>query len=233
MSQYTISIKSIINIKSHVAPYNDDVFADTAKKIQRGREIFFNFDYEGDELFKRLFEEKFIIKNLTENICYNDVDLFILALKNDVETKAPIYYKRYKAISELRESDLSLGDETTHTSTREGSESRTDSANSETNSNTTANGKTKSSQFPQDIANADDFGAIRYMDGGNASEDKSTGKSTNKSSSNGSGQHRETLTDKTTRKISPLDRMQTHLNLQADIITDFVNSFNDLFIQIW
>lgn len=40
MSQYTISIKSIINLNSHLAPYNDYVFADTAKKLSAAEKSF-------------------------------------------------------------------------------------------------------------------------------------------------------------------------------------------------
>ena len=241
MSQYTISIKSIINIKSHLAPYNDDVFADTKKKIERGREIFFNFDYDGDDRFKRLFEEKFIIKNLTENICYNDVDLFLLALKNDVEIKAPMFYKKYKAIEDLKESELTNGGtiirESNRDTKRDATDTRTDEAESQTESQTNASGKTKNSQFPQKVVASTSLNDINYMDSGNASENDSTAESSNTSTSSGTGKHNENGNDKFSEKvvnsISKFEHIEMFLNIQNDIITDFVNSFNNLFMQIW
>lgn len=233
MSQYTISIKSIINLNSHLAPYNDDVFADTAKKIERGREIFFNFDYAGDDEFKRLFEEKFLIKNLQENICYDDVELFLLALKNDVQTKAPLYYKRYDAISDLAENDIVIGDSYKHTSRRDSTGNRSDSATSSTSGKTSSKGKTKSSQFPQDIEQSSDFDDIEYMDDGNASVNDSTSSSTNKSDSSGKSSDIDIFSEESSRTVSPLERMEKYIELQRDVISDFVNSFDNLFIGLW
>ena len=228
MSQYTISLKSIINIKSHLEPYNDDVFADTAKKIERGREIFFNFDYPGDAEFKELFETAFIIKNLTENIYCLDVDLFMLALKNDVLIRAPYFYKRYQAVKELNENDLSLGDKITHTSERSGeNENKSAATNKAESSNS---GKSKSSQFPQDIV-ASAFGDIKYMDGGTASDN--SGKSSGSNTGEQSGTFAEHFSESTQRDISKVERLELYLNLQRDIITEFVNSFNNLFMLIW
>lgn len=233
MSQYTISIKSIINLNSHLEPYNDDVFADTAKKIERGREIFFNFDYTGDDEFKRLFEEKFLIKNLQENICYDDIELFLLALKNDVQTKAPLYYKGYKAIADLKESDMIIGDSYKHTSRRDSTGSRSDSATSSTSGKTSSEGKTKSSQFPQDIEQSSDFDDIEYMDGGNASVNDSSSSSSNKSDSSGKSSDTDIFSEESSRTVSPFERIERCIALQMDVITDFVNSFDNLFMGLW
>lgn len=233
MSQYTISIKSIINLNSHLEPYNDDVFADTAKKIERGREIFFNFDYAGDDEFKRLFEEKFIIKNLQENICYYDVELFLLALKNDVQTKAPLYYKWYAAIADLTESDITIGESYKHTSRRDSTGNRSDSATSSTSGKTSSEGKTKSSQFPQDIEQSSDFDDIEYIDGGNASVNDSSSSSTNKSESSGKSSDTDIFSEESSRTVSPFERIEQYLALQMDVITDFVNSFDNLFMGLW
>ena len=108
MSQYTISLKSIINIKSHFNN-NDDVFADTKQKIKRGRELFFNYDYDGDKVFKDLFEDAFMIRYLEQNIYCNDIDLFELTLENEVKIKAPIFYGKYKDIQRLKELVISEG----------------------------------------------------------------------------------------------------------------------------
>lgn len=212
MSQYSISLKSIINIESHNPPYND-VYADTDKKIERGREIFFNFDYDGDEKFKELFENEFIINYLTEDIYCLDVELFKLALKNDVLVKAPIFYNKYKAIEELKNTDLTLGDKTV-------TKRQLDEEHS---ANSSASGNTKTSQFPQDIENSSSFGSINYMDAGTASDNKNT--------SSGKAKHVETA--ETLRTVNAFDRIEKYLDLQLDVISDFVRSFNNLFVRIW
>lgn len=229
MSQYSISLKSIINIKSHNPPFNDDVYADTAKKIERGREIFFNFDYDGDAKFKELFENKFIINYLTENIYCLDVELFMLALQNDVRVKAPIFYNKYKAIEELKNTDLTLGDKTV--TDRELDEEHADTAKSSTSATSSASGKTKTSQFPQDISTAASFNSINYMDAGSASDNSNKSSSINTSDGNGTAKHNEHA--ETVRTVNAFDRIEKYLDLQLDVISDFVRSFNDLFIRIW
>lgn len=229
MSQYSISLKSIININSHGEPHNDDVFANSHKKIERGREIFFNFDYDGDEKFKELFENKFIINYLTENIFCLDIDLFLLALQNDVKIKAPIFYNKYKAIEELKDADLTLGDKTSVN--RQLDEEHADKANATTTGSGSTSGKSKSSQFPQDIVNSSSFDSINYMDGGNASETSNSSKSSN--TSDGSGRSKHVESSETVRTVNAFDRIEKYLELQLDVITDFVMSFNNLFMLIW
>jgi hypothetical protein len=229
MSQYSISLKSIININSHGEPYNDDVYANTPKKIERGREIFFNFDYDGDEKFKELFENKFIINYLTENIFCLDIDLFMLALQNDVKIKAPIFYNKYKAIEELKNADLTLGDKTTVN--RQLDEEHEDTAKATTKASGSGTGKSKTSQFPQDIENASSFNSINYMDAGNASETSNKSESSNTSDGSGTSKHVES--SETLRTVNAFDRIEKYLELQLDIITDFVMSFNNLFMRIW
>lgn len=229
MSQYSISIKSIININSHFEPYNDDVFGNVEKKIERGREILFNFDYEGDKKFKELFENKFLINYLTENIYCLDVDLFLLALQNDVKVKAPIYYNRYKAVEELKKTDLAIGDKTTVN--RHLTENDNDKANSTTKGSSSGVNKNKNSQFPQDIVNASSFDSINYMDSGNSSETKNKSESTNTSEGSRIAKH-----DENTETLSSgvvFDKLEKYLELQLDVITDFVMSFNNLFMRIW
>lgn len=225
MSQYSISLKSIINIKSHFK-YNDDVFADTKKKIERGREIFFNFNYDGDDKFKELFERKFLLKNLEESIYCLDADLFILQLENEVKTLAPIYYEKYNAIAELIKTGSMLGDTTRYT--RELNEEHSDTATSDTSASSSGTNKSKSSQFPQDI-NASSFENVNYMDSGNISENKSSSSSGNKSKSDGTAKHVETAT---THNVT-IDKLERYLSLQLNVIEDFVNALNGLFMRIW
>ena len=227
MSQYSISLKSIINIKSHFNN-NDDVFADTRKKIERGRELFFNFDYEGDAEFKNLFEDKFMINYLDESIYTLDADTFILALENDVKTKAPIFYKKYLAINELK-NDIILGSK--HITDRELNEEHADTAKSSTKATSSGTGKSKTSQFPQDIVDAPNFGSINYMDAGNASETSNKSDSTNQS--DGSGTAKNVEHTEVTEITDALARIERYTYMQLDIISDFVRSFNDLFMRIW
>lgn len=240
MSQYSISLKSIINIKSHF-DNDDDVFANTKLKIKRGREIFFDFDYDGDDEFKELFENKFMINYLRESIYCDDADLFILALENEVKIKAPIFYNKYKAIQELKNADLALGDRTvtnrdgSDTKTNNGSSSNTASA--QTSGSTSESGKTKTSQFPQDIVSSGSFSSIDYMDAGTASDNSgsssgtssSTSRTTNSDNSDGSFvEHTETI-----HTVNPFDRIEKYMELQLDVISDFVLSFRNLFMRIW
>jgi len=205
MSQYTISIKSIINIESHLPPFDDDVFANTEKKIERGRQILFNFDYEGGDDFKRLFEESFIIKNLEKDIYCYDVDLFLLTLKNEVQKKAGLYYKKYSAISDLALSDLRAAEKST--------------LESEGTAKTSSKNKTLSSQFPRDIADAEEFSDVKHLDNGGMGENSGDTKSTTKSTQ--------------TTERAKLDNIDKFIDAQRDVITDFVNDLNELFVQLW
>ena len=216
MSQYSISIKSIINIESHNPPYNDNVFADVPKKIERGREIFFNYDYEGDAVFKELFEKAFILNYLDESIYCLDVDLFKLNLENDVKIKAPLFYNKYKAVQELKNTELAIGDIDTS--------SRQSQAQSDTSAESSSTGKSKTSQFPQDI-NTNNFQNVRYMDAGSISDNENESKSANISSM--------TETVKNSRNTDVINKLAYYMQLENNVISDFVKSFRDMFMGIW
>lgn len=227
MSQYSISLKSVINIKSHFTN-EDDVFADTKKKIERGRELFFNYDYEGSDEFKELFEEKFVINYLDESIYCLDVDLFLLALENDVITKAPIYFKKWSAVNNLKE-DAILGSK--RTTDRVLDEEHADTAKSSTKATSSGTGKTKTSQFPQDIVGASGFDAVKYMDAGNISNTNNSSNSENNSEGSGTAKHTEHTESSETFDV--LAKIERYKNMELDIISDFVRSFSNLFMRIW
>ena len=154
MSQYTISLKSIINIRSHEPPYNDDVFNDTAKKLERGREIFFNFEYAGSDDFKRLFENQFLINYFDRDIYCDDIELFMLTIQNEVTERAPRYFAKWNYLNnQIAEIADKIG-----------------VIESQTKSNTENKNKSLASQFPQDIKNAEEFSDVRHMDSGGMSE---------------------------------------------------------------
>lgn len=161
MSQYTITINSLINIHSHFEPYNDDVFADVHKKFERAREMFFTFDYSGNDEFKNLFENAFLIEYLRRDIYTEDVELFTIALENEVKTKSRLYFPKWNIINnQLTEINNKLG-----------------VVESEGQNSTTNNNKSLASQFPQEIKSASDFGSVRHMDSGAMSRGDGTANS--------------------------------------------------------
>lgn len=245
MSQYTISIKSIINIKSHPAPYNDVVFADTAKKIERGREIFFNFNYAGDDDFKRLFENAFLVEYLERDIYCNDVDLFLIALRNDIEIKSPLFYKRYEAIKTLEKNLLSKGETTT--SSGAFSENSNDNTNDSESSRDTrsdsssggSNNKSLGATYPQNLIVTNRIESVKYSDSGAFSENSSSASSSGNSTRTGTrtgtrnGSRDGENKNVSTREINSLDKIELYIAAQRDIIDEFVKSLSPLFIHIF
>lgn len=203
MSQYTISIKSIIDIENeHV---DKILFPNIEQRINIGRRIFFSLDYGvTDENFKTLFENGFLIANLDENICYDDVDKWIFKFHNDLKIKAPLYYKKYKAIESLTESVLTEIGGTKTTIENESS----------------AEGSTKSlsSRFPKQIKEGQ-FSDVRYMDSGSTSESESSGKNSGVQITENTG--------------NALDRVNDYVEIQKNIIQELIDSFNNLFIALW
>lgn len=128
---------------------------------------------------------------------------------------------------------MTIGESYKHTSHRDSTGSRSDSATSSTSGKTSSEGKTKSSQFPQDIEQSSDFDNIEYMDGGNASVNESSSSSTNKSDSSGKTNDTDIFSEESSRTVSPFERIEQYLALQMDVITDFVNSFDNLFMGLW
>lgn len=242
MSQYTMSLKSIIDIKTRSAHY-----ADTRGRVEAGRDIFFPFSYTGanDETFKKLFETGFILWYLDENICYEDLEKWYMIFQNEVETKAPLFYARYEKLKALIESDIKeLGtDETERIYSEENSgthaenDERRGHGYSKNSSDTVS--RVIGSQFPYDIAGAEDIGTVKHADSGSMSDNESDiqsfSDSTERGNRSGENAGEKSGTDKITHKQSGniLDRIEKYNAQQRDVITEFIKSFNHLFVMIW
>lgn len=193
MGQYTLSLNSIIKI------HGDFTFegAPIEKKLEVGKQVIFNFDLpiSGDyvERFTQLFEDGFILRNLENSINTYDVSLWLYRLKNDIEIKAPLYYKKYEWLQDLlNEAQISLQDgETIETdgndkrstitkdvtegnqATKTTSETDTQTESKEALNHTVDtenNHFAKNSEFPYDISNSD-FSAVKYAHDGQITKD--------------------------------------------------------------
>lgn len=211
MSQYTISLNELVKIRYPATIGNIEL------KIQKLREILFNYNYwVDDDEFKELFETAFIIRYIESDINNLDVDLWLAKLKITIQLKASLYYKQWNAINKLKSESLAQISETVY------SDNSSHTSNGESTADST--NKTKSSQFPQDT-NANSFGDIQYMDAGSASESNSIGKSTVNDTN-----------EKTSQTIvngNIIDKIEQMSNAQSDVITRFVNELNDLFMLIY
>lgn len=211
MSQYTISLNELVKIRY------PETIGNIELKIQKLREILFNYNYwVDDDEFKELFETAFIIRYIESDINNLDVDLWIAKLKITIQLKASLYYKQWNAINKLKSESLAQISETVY------SDNSSHTSNGESTADST--NTTKSSQFPQDI-NANSFGDIQYMDAGSASESNSIGKSTVND-----------INEKTSQTIvngNIIDKIEQMSNAQSDVITRFVNELNDLFMLIY
>lgn len=211
MSQYTISLNEIVKIRY------PETIGNIELKIQKLREILFNYNYwVDDDEFKELFETAFIIRYIESDINNLDVDLWIAKLKITIQLKASLYYKQWNAINKLKSESLAQISETVY------SDNSSHTSNGESTADST--NTTKSSQFPQDI-NSNSFGDIQYMDAGSASESNSIGKSTVND-----------INEKTSQTIvngNIIDKIEQMSNAQSDVITRFVNELNDLFMLIY
>lgn len=203
MSQYTISLNAIINI---LDPNTEPMMK---SKIDHARPLLFGYDYGvDDQAFKDHFEKGFILQYIDRDICFDTVDRWLLELQNDVEIKLPLFYKRYQAINSLR-ADLidRLGQTTEHSSIK-------------SDAHTSSESSAKSSQFPQDII-ASQFDDIKYMDGGS------------KSVNNGDSDSTSTSDRTVTQTGNILDKLAVYDAQIKDIITEAIDSFNELFILVY
>lgn len=242
MSQYTISLKSIIDIKTRSAHY-----ADTRGRVETGREIFFPFNYKGteNETFKRLFETGFILWYLDENICFEDIEKWFMIFQNEVETKSPLFFARYEKIQALIDSDIKeLGTdevESEYSEENSGKHSQQDERTAHGYGKTSGDNVTRAlgSQFPYDIERAEDVFDVKHMDTGSLSDNESDIQtftdSVDRGNSNGENSGNKSGRNKTTHKQSGniLDRIEKYTAQQRDIITDFIKSFNHLFMLVY
>ena len=96
MSLYTISLNELLKIRY------PETFADVSEKINKGRELLFNFNYIEDEVFKNQFEKTFILTYLERDIAFQDFDYFLYILQTRIENVIDIYYKEWQVINSVK-----------------------------------------------------------------------------------------------------------------------------------
>ena len=98
---------------------------------------------------------------MRRDIYTEDVELFTIALENEVKTKSRLYFPKRNIIKKhLTEINNKLG-----------------VVESEGQNSTTNNNKSLASQFTQEIKSASDFGSVRHMDSGAMSRGDGTANS--------------------------------------------------------
>lgn len=218
MSLYTISLNELLKIRY------PECFGDMKEKINKGRELLFNFNYIEDEVFKNQFEKTFILTYLERDIAFQEFDYFLAMLQTRIENIIDIYYKEWKAINSVK-ADMLLKSSITENTEKDVFTSKSSNKSSGSSS---SNSKTKSSQFPQDILQSD-FDNIQYMDGGAQNKSDSNANSTSQTDSINEDikEYSSSVTNDILEKIQNLNKSAT------DVIQNCVNSFNDLFLLIY
>lgn len=206
LSQYTISLNAVINISSNKV----NTFFD--EKIESGRSVLFNYEYETDNEFKKLFEELFITKYIDCDICFNAVDRWLKRLELEIKTTAPLCYKAYSTLRDLRADDLkavSMLKDVTLTDIESTSNGKNDS-------------KSKGSNYPNDVLTSD-FNNIKYASTGTATQ--SSSKADTKS---------QQRTEHTTENIGDIiERVSKYNSLISNIISKYVDSLAFLFMGVY
>lgn len=226
MSLYTISLNELLKIRY------PETFADVSEKINKGRELLFNFNYIEDEIFKNQFEKTFILTYLERDIAFQDFDYFLFMLQTRIENVIDIYYKEWQVINSVK-ADMLLKSSITENVEKDIFTSKsTNKSQGSSSSNSKSNSKTKSSQFPQDIIRSD-FDNIQYMDSGaqNQSDSKVDNKSQTDSVNDVKNENIKEYSTSVTTDI--FERIQKLNNSATDVIQNCVNSFNDLFLLIY
>lgn len=206
MSQYTISLNAVINIISNKV----NTFFD--EKIESGRSVLFDYDYNADDDFKELFEQMFITKYIDCDICFNTIDRWLKRLELEVKTTAPLCYNAYSILRDLRADDLkavSMLKDVTLTDIESTSNGKNDS-------------KSKGSNYPNDVLTSD-FDNIKYASTGSSSQ--SSSKADTKS---------QQRTEHTSENIGDiLERVSKYNSLISNIISKYVDSLSFLFMGVF
>ena len=218
MSLYTISINELLKIRY------PETFDNMKEKINKGRELLFNFNYINDENFKKQFETTFILTYLDRDIAFYNLEYFLALLQTRIENVIDIYYKEWQAINSLK-SDMMLKSSITENL---GKDTANSSSSIKSKAISSSNSKSKSSQFPQDILKSD-FDNIQYVDGGShsVSDSEADSESVNDVKNENIREYTSSVTTDVLEKIQKLNKSAT------DIIQICVNSFNDLFLLIY
>ena len=98
MGQYTTSIKALIELEAYK---NNTPITSIDDYVKIGRNLFFNFTYDGNNIFKEYFERKFILYYLEESINKDFPPLWVQYLASAVQTSAPFYFLKWQGVNAL------------------------------------------------------------------------------------------------------------------------------------
>lgn len=216
-------MRAYINLVDQ-ATNSNAAFGSLDEKIELGRQIFFRFDYPGNDEFKELFENEFLVKYFDNDVYCDDIQKFKRRLRYDVLAKIPLFYNEWATVSnELDELLKNSSYKDVVSENAHGTSSGTSS-----NSGTSKN-KTLGSNMPNDIARAGALSDVGFMNSGSMSESESA---TNSQAQN--------TDDRTTYRtvehndnggvVSKINELNESRML---IIERAVNSFNNLFMLVW
>lgn len=199
-----------------------------------------NICYDDYYLWKEDFKHQVIIKAPLFVKQYN----YIENLK--AEEITTIRIAKYNGESETHSTDKGIANSE---ATTNGNSENVTTDESTATTKSSGDSKTKSSNFPYDIEKASNFESVNYMDAGAISENNgssttnSDGKSTSKGTTtqnsansssdertgniNNYNKHTETVTG------SPIEYGIKFIEIQKNIIQEFVDSFNEFFILLW
>ena len=234
MSRYTTSIETIINSQSNHEPNIYD-------RINSGRKFLFDFNYPvPSQEFKDSFEIQFCEKYWQECIGYETVPLFKMKLKQRLEMLGNEIIFKYSALQKIIDCDPTIVHSgTSRENTENNSKSSSDSsANSQSKSNSRNNNDSKNmvSDLPADMISASDIGGVKYASQGQMSENSGTTvgetvgttKGTTSSNTNNNG----IIERRFEEYGSRLEGYSEYLKSYVNIMSEFLNSFDDMFIQL-
>lgn len=200
--------------------YDTTFNIDYVERIEKALPKIFNFDYEIPKNFKNFknqFETNFCIKFMNSEIAFESVEVFLLKLREKIQSIMPFYAIQFDVYSTLSyENLLDISEENTKSKNK--SENSSDSL-------TSSDSKGLASQFPKDLINYSDFYSIEYADNGTRSIDESHGKNSSKSNSD----TEVSVVRKTGNYFKYLENLKNIQNLFDELYKEFEN----LFLFIW
>ena len=234
MSRYTTSIETIINSQSNHEPNIYD-------RIESGRKFLFDFDYPvPSQEFKDSFERQFCEKYWQECIGYETVPLFKMKLKQRLVMLGGEIIFKYSALQKIIDCDPTIvhrgkSIEENNSNLNSNNNSST-SSQSETNGRNNNNGKNIVSDLPADMISAGNIGDVKYASQGQMSTnngtiyDLTTGSTKGSSISNTlSNGHIERMFEEYGNELEGYSK---YLKSYVNIMSEVLNSFDDMFIQL-
>lgn len=237
MAQYTTSMKALIELdflKEGILPHQLTI----TDYIERGRKLFFNFNYTGDAVFKEYFEKRFMTRYLLENINSDYPPLWAENLKNIVQIIVPLYYLKYEGLNQLT-IDKMLSDGIRVTDINKYGTSDVNSKNdtavrdshnvSKTSTGSGSGSSTNTnSAFPFNVASTTSVNAIKYKTDGGKVESSNT--ATDSGTENGTSSHDTTTTDNKSTDYNDTENVRESLtgNLLDKVMKLYSIDFNPI-----